>query len=184
MERFLLSVILTFSAIMMTAQDKIYMTAGDKTVPVTLADTEAARRLAALLSVGPMAIEMEDYGGFEKVGQLPQALPTSNSQIRTEAGDIMLYQGRSIVVFYGSNSWSYTRLGKIDGATVASVREFLGSGSVVITLSLTDTAGVADVDAEATDDGAVYDTSGRKVNGRPLAPGVYIKGGKKFVVRN
>jgi len=94
----------------------------------TLIDNAATRELTALLSQDPVTIEMDDYGGFEKVGALPQSLPTSNSQITTQPGDIMLYQGRNMVIFYGSNSWSYTRLGKIDGATVEGLRQFFGNG--------------------------------------------------------
>ncbi len=70
---------------------------------------------------------MSDYGGFEKVGTLPLSFTTSNSQISTAPGDIMLYQGNQMVIFYGTNSWSYTRLGKIDNATAESVSQFLGN---------------------------------------------------------
>ena len=77
---------------------------------------------------------MSDYAGFEKVGALGTSLPTNNSQTTTQAGDIVLYQGNQIVLFYGSNSWSYTRLGKIDDLTGWS--EVLGSGDVSVTFSL------------------------------------------------
>ena len=81
-----------------------------------------------------MTIQMSDYAGFEKVGALGTSLPTSNSQTTTQAGDIVLYQGNQIVLFYGSNSWSYTRLGTIDDLT--SWTEALGSGDVSVTFSL------------------------------------------------
>lgn len=79
---------------------------------------------------------MSNYGGFEKVGSLGTNLPTNDTQITTIVGDIMLYQGNSIVIFYGSNSWSYTRLGKIESATKESLLEVLGTEEVTITLSL------------------------------------------------
>ena len=77
---------------------------------------------------------MTDYSGFEKVGALGTSLPTSNSQTTTQSGDIVLYQGNQIVIFYGSNSWSYTRLGKIDDLT--GWKDALGSGDVTVTFSM------------------------------------------------
>ncbi|MDE6394328.1 MAG: hypothetical protein K2K77_03205, partial [Duncaniella sp.] len=136
----------------------------------------------ALLGSSPITVSMEDYGGFEKVGELPRSLPTSNSQITTVAGDIMLYQGDNIVIFYGSNTWSYTRLGKIDNATSAEIREFLGSGDIELTISLSK-AGINDVREDAAVAEQVYDLSGRPVTQRPLRAGVYIIGGVKTVIR-
>ena len=81
-----------------------------------------------------LTIQMSDYGGFEKVGSLGQSLPTGNSQTTTQAGDIVLYQGNQVVIFYGSNSWSYTRLGKIDDLT--GWEEALGGGDITVTFSL------------------------------------------------
>ena len=77
---------------------------------------------------------MRDYGGFEKVGPLGQSLPTSNSQTTTQSGDIVLYQGNQVVIFYGSNTWSYTRLGRIDN--LSGWEEALGRGDVSVTFSL------------------------------------------------
>ena len=81
----------------------------------------------------PIVIQMSDYSGFEKVGSLGTSLPASNSQITTQAGDIVLYNSSQIVIFYGSNSWSYTRLGRIDDLT--GWEEALGSGDVTVTFS-------------------------------------------------
>lgn len=77
---------------------------------------------------------MHDYAGFEKAGPLGTNLPTSNVQTTTHAGDIVLYQGNQIVIFYGSNSWSYTRLGKIDD--LSGWEDALGSENVIVTFSL------------------------------------------------
>ncbi|MFR3921182.1 MAG: cyclophilin-like fold protein [Dysosmobacter welbionis] len=90
--------------------------------------------LVEMMENGPVTIQMSDYAGFEKVGALGASLPASNSQTTTQAGDIVLYQGNQIVLFYGSNSWSYTRLGKIDDLT--GWAEALGSGDVSVTFSL------------------------------------------------
>ena len=82
----------------------------------------------------PVSIQMSDYSGFEKVGSLGTSLPVNNSQTTTHAGDIVLYNGNQIVIFYGSNSWSYTRLGHVDDLT--GWEEALGSGDVTVTFSL------------------------------------------------
>ena len=79
---------------------------------------------------------MSDYGYFEKVGPLGQSLPTNNQQITTEAGDIILYQGNQITIYYDRNSWNFTRLGKINGVTSQQLRDILGSGDVNVTFSL------------------------------------------------
>ena len=115
-------------------QTAFYVTVGDTTFSATFADNSGAQALRDLLAAGDITIEMSDYAGFEKVGPLGQSLPTSNSQMTTQAGDIVLYQGDQIVIFYGSNSWSYTRLGRIDDLT--GWTEALGSGAVSVTFSL------------------------------------------------
>ena len=82
---------------------------------VELADTDAARELALKASQGDIIVSLHSYGGFEQVGELPWTLPQSDRQITAEAGDVMLYQGNQIAIFHGSNSWTYTPLGKITG---------------------------------------------------------------------
>ena len=174
---------MTMISFMASSQTKILLKAGGNTMTATLVDNEATRELTELLKQGDMTISMSDYGGFEKVGALPQSFPTSNTQITTVPGDIMLYQGNQMVVFYGSNSWSYTRLGKIDGATASDVQQFLGSGDIALTLSLDSSAGIDDVAADNYKEEIVYDLTGRRVTERPLAPGIYIINGKKRIVR-
>ena len=102
----------------------------------TLENNSAVDALVQMMESGPVTLQLSDYAGFEKVGPLGQSLPTSNSQTTTHAGDIVLYQGNQIVMFYGSNSWSYTRLGHIDDLT--GWEEALGSGDVTVTLSMED----------------------------------------------
>ena len=110
---------------------KMNVQIGDQTFTATLADTTAAQEFAQML---PMTITLDDYGGFEKVGSLGKSLTTSNSQTTTAAGDIVLYNSSNIVMFYGSNSWSYTRLGKIDDLT--GWTDALGHGSVTAIFTL------------------------------------------------
>lgn len=100
----------------------------------TLENNTAVEELVAIMKEGPVTIQMDDYSGFEKVGALGRSLTTSNSQTTTHAGDIVLYNGNNIVMFYGSNSWSYTRIGKIDDLT--DWEDALGSGSITAVFTL------------------------------------------------
>lgn len=115
-------------------QDMLYVTAGGETFSAAFADNSGAQAFKEMLAGGDVTIRMSDYGGFEKVGDLGQSLTTENSQTTTRSGDIVLYQGNQIVIFYGSNSWSYTRLGRIDDLT--GWQEALGGGDVTVTFSL------------------------------------------------
>ena len=108
--------------------------AGGSTFAATLEENAAVDALVKMMEQGPVTIQMRDYSGFEKVGSLEASLPASNQQTTTQAGDIVLYQGNQIVMFYGSNSWSYTRLGHIGDLT--GWEEALGGGDVTVTFSL------------------------------------------------
>lgn len=113
---------------------KMNIQVGASTFTATLEDNAAVDALVEMMKDGPLSIRMSDYGGFEKVGALGTSLPASNSQITTQTGDIVLYQGNQIVVFYGTNSWNYTYLGKIDDLT--GWAEALGDGDVSVMFSL------------------------------------------------
>ena len=110
------------------------ITFGDHVLSATFADNSSAAEFQALLAQGPLTIEMEDYGGFEKVGPLGTSLTRNDAQITTEPGDIILYQGNQITVYYGTNTWSFTRLARIDDPT--DLQEKLVDGTVSITFSL------------------------------------------------
>ena len=174
---------MTMISFMASSQTKVLLKVGGNTMTATLTDNEATRELTKLLEQGDITIRMSEYGGFEKVGALPQSLPTSNTQITTEPGDIMLYQGNQMVIFYGSNSWSYTRLGKIDGATASNLRQFLGNGDVTLTLSLESSVGIENVTSDAIKEEVIYDLNGRRITKKPLSPGVYIINGKQTIIR-
>lgn len=107
---------------------------GDVVFSATLEENEAVSALVEMMRESPVVIQMSDYSGFEKVGPLGTSLPVNNSQTTTQAGDIVLYNGNQIVIFYGSNSWSYTRLGRIDDLT--GWEDALGSGDVTVIFSL------------------------------------------------
>ena len=115
-------------------ENTFYVIVGETIFSAVFAENSGAQALKRLLTDGDITIQMSDYGGFEKVGALGQSLPTENSQTTTQAGDIVLYQGNQIVMFYGSNSWSYTRLGNINDLT--GWEEALGSGDITVTFSL------------------------------------------------
>lgn len=107
---------------------------GEYTFTATLSDNEAARELADLLQQEPITISMREYSGFEKVGSLGQTLTTSDLQMTTQPGDVVLYNANNIVMFYGSNSWAYTPLARIDD--LADWTTALGNGDVTVTLSM------------------------------------------------
>lgn len=113
---------------------KMNVQVGAYAFTATLEDNDAVRELLEMMQAGPVTINMSDYSGFEKVGPLGRSLTTSNSQTTTTAGDIVLYNGNNIVMFYGSNSWSYTRIGKIDDLTDWAAA--LGSGDITATFTL------------------------------------------------
>lgn len=112
------------------------MKIGDKNVAVDWEENESVAALRELVSEKPLTIQMPMYGGFEQVGPLGTSLPRNDVQTTTSAGDIVLYSGNQIVVFYGSNSWAYTRLGHITGKDAAEMTDLLGNGNVTITISL------------------------------------------------
>lgn len=124
-----------FSDFSETEDMRMCFTIGDRKLNVELADNAAAETLIERLKNSPIVINMSDYGGWEKVGSLGFSLPTSNEQITTQPCDFVLYQGDQLVIFYGVNSWSYTRLGRIVGVTPEELKAILGEGNVTVTLS-------------------------------------------------
>lgn len=106
----------------------MYIYINGNRLTVNPAENSAVTALTDILKKEDIICTVRDYGGFEKVGSLGHTLPTSNEQITTEPGDVILYQGNQIVLFYGSNSWSYTKLGKIEGYTASELYELLGGG--------------------------------------------------------
>lgn len=165
------------------AQDSVYITIGDRSETITSVNNDATRRLSDILANGPMSVSLNDYGGFEKVGSLPMSLPTSDSPITTEPGDVILYQGRNLVIFYGSNTWSYTRLGKIKSLSANEIRAFLGDGEIEITLSLSPMSGIEEIMTSHDKADIIYDLKGNRIYGRPQVPGLYIINGKKTIIK-
>ena len=164
--------------------EKMYITIGNQTLPVTLVKNNATEALMAALAANPITYEADDYGGFEKVGALGMSLPTSNQQLTTQAGDVILYSGNQIVLFYGSNSWSYTRLGRIEYESLEQLKSFLkaGQGRVSVTLSAENATDIESLTPTPSPkgEGNIYSLNGQRVM-NPSA-GVYIKNGKKVIL--
>ncbi len=117
-------------------EDTMHLYINGQEASVEWERNESVDALTALVSSGPLSVKMSPYGGFEQVGPLEASLPRNDAQTTTQAGDIVLYSGNQLVVFYGSNSWAYTRLGRITGKSAAELTELLGTGDVTITLAL------------------------------------------------
>ena len=115
---------------------KLYIEVNGKQLTATLADTAAAAELAQRLKDAPITVSLDEYGSFEKVGRLPWSLTKDDEKIKTKPCDIMLYQENQITIFYGSNSWSYTRLGRIENISQDELKNTFGDGDVTVTLSL------------------------------------------------
>ena len=109
---------------------------GETAVAVAWEDNDAVRALRELVAEQPLTIEMSMYGGFEQVGSIGTDLPRNDTQTTTQAGDIVLYAGDQMVVFYGSNSWAYTRLGRVTDKTAGEMAELLSGGDVTVTVGM------------------------------------------------
>ena len=159
---------------------KMYITIDGRTETATLVDNSATQALVAKLQEAPVAVTLNSSGGFEIWGALGFSLPTSNEQINAQPGDIVLYNGSNICMFYGTNSWSYTRLGKIDGLSESELRTFLkaGESNISVTLSLTNTTDISQVKADDNKSRA-YTLNGTLAQAGHK--GIIIQNGKKHI---
>ena len=158
------------------------ITINGKTVSCQLVENSSTRALLAQLEKENITYEADDYGNFEKVGYIGFNLPQNNENITTTAGDVILYQGNNICLYYGSNSWSFTRLGKIEGMSRDELKTFLnaGGGSVKVTLSAATATGIKQTLADRKAQGGKYSLDGRKLKQAPNK-GIYIENRKKIV---
>ncbi len=108
----------------------------DHVFSAVLEENSSVDALKGLLADGPMTLTMTDYGGMEKGADLGTVLPQNNVQMHTQAGDIILYQGKTFVIYYDTNSWSLTPIGKIENVDVEELRRVLGTGDVTVTVSI------------------------------------------------
>ncbi len=117
-------------------ESMIFVTVNDTTLTAKLEDNSSAEALLEKLSEGDLVIEMQDYGDFEKVGDLGFDLPRNDEQYTTKAGDIVLYQGNSLVFYYDTNSWNFTKLGEFQDVTQDDLKELFGGGEIEAKISL------------------------------------------------
>ena len=108
--------------------NKILLIVNNNELIVTLEDNIAVKELLKRLENNPLIIKAKDYGNFEKVGPLGFKLPTVDNNIHTNYGDIVLYNGTLVSLFYNSNTWEYTRIGHIDNITQQELINILGDG--------------------------------------------------------
>ena len=116
--------------------EEIKIKVGNETLNMKLEQNEATKALIEKLKQGDITVNTNEYGSFEQVGNLGFSLPKNDTQIKTKAGDVMLYQGNQISIFYGSNSWSYTKLGEITNKTENELKDVLGNSSATLVLSI------------------------------------------------
>lgn len=179
---------LILSFILMTfisanSQNKLYLTVNGVTKTATLVQNEATSELISLLEKEPIALSMTENGGFEKVGNLPRSLTTSDVSQTAKAGDIMLYIGNVLCIFYGSNTWAYTKLGTLDNMTANEIKEFLSGNPVEVILSLDEDAGIEEINASEINNEKVFDLNGKLVSQRPLGKGLFIINGRKTLIK-
>ena len=163
--------------------NKIYITIDGQTQSATLVDNDATRELVAALQNAPITVTLND-NNFEIWGSLGKSLTTKNEQMTALPGDIVLYNGSNICIFYESNSWSYTRLGHIDGLSESELRTFLkaGQNNISVTLSLALSTGIKGLSPNPSPvrEGRIYSLNGVKIENP--SKGIYIKNGKKVIL--
>ena len=164
-----------------TTMDKMYITIDGQTQAVTLVDNAATQELVSKLQQGAVNVTLSSSGDFEIWGALGFSLPTSNEQINAQPGDVILYNGSNICIFYGTNSWSYTRLGKIASLSESELRTFLKAdeSNISVTLSLNNTTGISNVRSNA-ENGVYYSLNGQRVDSP--SKGIYIRNGKIVIL--
>ena len=170
-------------AIKQTTMNKMYITIGGQTHSATLVDNDATRELVAALQSASITVTLND-NDFEIWGSLGRSLTTKNEQMNAQPGDVVLYNGSNICLFYGSSSWSYTRLGHIDGLSESELRTFLkaGENNIEVTLSVDVQTDIRNIKGEgnAQGEGNLYSLNGQRV--KNPTKGLYIRNGKKIAI--
>ena len=146
---FLLFFSIIFSISVFASDNYKTIKEGEMKILITISNSSGVHKLTAILENNSSAsafyklvendsitVEMHDYGNFEKVGNLPRSLPRNDKQIKTKPGDIILYQGNQITIYYDENSWNFTKLGKIVNINQNELKKILGSGNVIAIFSV------------------------------------------------
>ena len=109
----------------MTPMPIVFVRVCENAFTVDLEDNSSAEAFFEKINGDGLTVDMHDYGGFEKVGDLPWELPVNDEEITTEPGDLILYQGNKITVYYDENKWNFTKLGRLN-ATTDEIKEVFG----------------------------------------------------------
>lgn len=159
---------------------KLYITIGGVPHTATLASNSTTEALVAQLQLGDITYEAYDYGNFEKVGALGFSFPQNNEQITTEPGDLILYQGNSLCIYYDTNSWYFTRIGKLDDMTQADIKTWVnaGGGNVNVKLSVGHPTGISQV---RTDEGNLKASTLHGIFAQAGHKGIVIQNRKKNI---
>ena len=128
----------------------MYLTIGGVTKTATLVSNSTTEALVAQLQKGNITYEAHDYGNFEKVGELGYTFPENNEQINTVPGDLILHQGENLCIYYDTNSWNFTRIGKLDNMTQSDIKTWVNAGgdNVSVTLSISEPTGIIQVKSD------------------------------------
>ena len=131
------------------AQQKLYLTIGGITKTATMVSNSSTEAMVAQLQQGDITYEAHDYGNFEKVGALGYTFPENNEQINTVPGDLILYQGSNLCIYYDTNSWNFTRIGRLDNMTQAEIKTWVNASgdNVSVTLSISEPTGINQIKA-------------------------------------
>ena len=165
-----------------SATQKMYLTIGGVTKTATLVSNSSTEALVAQLQKGNITYEAHDYGNFEKVGELGYTFPENNEQINTVPGDLILYQGENLCIYYDTNSWNFTRIGKLDNMTQADIKTWVNAGgdNVSVTLSISEPTGISQVKSDEIKSKA-YTIQGTLASSD--AKGLVIQDGKKKIIK-
>jgi hypothetical protein len=165
-----------------TRSQKLYITIGGVTKTATMVSNSSTEALVAQLQQGVITYEAHDYGNFEKVGHLGMSFPQNNEQITTQPGDLILYQGNNLCIYYDTNSWSFTRIGKLDNMTQNDIKQWVnaGGGNVTVTLSLSTPTSIEKIQTDKTRSKA-YTLSGNIAHAGHK--GVIIQNGIKVAIK-
>ena len=159
---------------------KMYLTIGGVTKTATLVSNSTTEALVAQLQKGNITYEAHDYGNFEKVGELGYTFPENNEQINTVPGDLILHQGENLCIYYDTNSWNFTRIGKLDNMTQSDIKTWVNAGgdNVSVTLSISEPTGIIQVKSDEIKS-RVYTLQGTLASAD--AKGLVIQDGKKII---
>ena len=165
-----------------SATQKMYLTIGGVTKSATLVSNSSTEALVAQLQKGNITYEAHDYGNFEKVGELGYTFPENNEQINTVPGDLILYQGENLCIYYDTNSWNFTRIGKLDNMTQSDIKTWVNAGgdNVSVTLSISEPTGISQVKSDEIKSKA-YTIQGTLASSD--AKGLVIQDGKKKIIK-